>query len=362
MIWIFQFAELVGAAVAGIVYLATSGQVFRDRFEHIRLLRLALGALALVMFGDFVQTHWPAIRELAGFKSPLSGDQEAKPKSPADEPPPKAQPTARSRADEYFAKRIAKPLTQSEERMLLPGHAFKECDDCPEMIVVPAGTFLMGSPPDEASRMSDEGPVHEVTFANQFAVGKYAVTVDEWRACSAAGDCAGDGVGAGPSQSGRRPAAGMRWYDAQSFAAWLSKIVGRPYRLLSEAEWEYMARAGTQTAYWWGNVRDQDRPESNALPSAAHDPNPWGLLQIHSLTYEWLEDCRVPQLSDSYVGAPLDGSAQTGASCKGRVERGGPHRVAFRGWWSPARGPTNFGTRVARNLSPPGREGESISP
>ena len=138
-------------------------------------------------------------------------------------------------------------LTAERERALKPKDAFRECaQDCPEMVVVPAGTFIMGSP--EGGQ--DERP-HQVTFANPFAVSKFEVRFDDWDACVTYGDCphaSDSGWG-----RGRQPLINVSWDDAQRYVAWLSRMTGETYRLLSEAEWEYAARAGTKTVYPWGN-------------------------------------------------------------------------------------------------------------
>jgi hypothetical protein len=146
-------------------------------------------------------------------------------------------------------------LSPDAERALKPGQAFRECaKDCPEMVVVPAGEFIMGSPPTEKDRLPDEGPQHRVAIARPFAVSKYDVTFVDWDACVSVGGCPREGR-AGDVDWGRdtRPVIYVSWDDAQQYVAWLSQMTGKPYRLLSDAEFEYAARAGTQTAYPWGD-------------------------------------------------------------------------------------------------------------
>ena len=132
-----------------------------------------------------------------------------------------------------------------------PGDTFKDCDNCPEMVVVPAGSFMMGSPTSEKFRYKDEGPQHRVTIPRSFAVGKFEVTLAEWDACVSAGGCTRQ-----PSDSGwgrgRRPVIKVSWHDANTYVKWLSRKTGKSYRLLSEAEWEYSARAGTRTPFSTG--------------------------------------------------------------------------------------------------------------
>jgi formylglycine-generating enzyme required for sulfatase activity len=145
------------------------------------------------------------------------------------------------------------PLSPATERALKPKDTFKECANCPEMIVVPAGSFTMGSPANEQGRHSDESPQHTVTFARQFAVGEFALTFDEWDACVADGGCSDYEPSDKSWGRGRRPVINVSRDNATAYLAWLSRKTEKPYRLLTEAEWEYAARAGTTTAYYWGD-------------------------------------------------------------------------------------------------------------
>jgi formylglycine-generating enzyme required for sulfatase activity len=179
------------------------------------------------------------------------------------------------------SSRFPQPLSANEECALKPKDVFKECDGCPDIIVVPAGSFTMGSPKNEPERGDDEAQV-PVRIAKPFAVGRFAVTFDEWDACVADGGCGGYI----PSDQGwgrsRRPAINVSWDDAQNYVAWLSRKTGKTYRLLSEAEREYVTRAGTTTPYWWGssitlkqaNYRDNDRGRTKPVDS--YSPNSWG--------------------------------------------------------------------------------------
>jgi formylglycine-generating enzyme required for sulfatase activity len=151
-----------------------------------------------------------------------------------------------------LASRSAKALSTAEECGLKAKEAFKECDKCPERIVAPAGSFMMGSS-EKRDGTNFEGPQHRVTFGGQFAVGTFAVTFDEWEACVADGGCNGyrpedEGWG-----RGRRPVINVSWNHAKAYAAWLSRKTEKTYRLLSEAEREYVTRAGTTTPFWWGS-------------------------------------------------------------------------------------------------------------
>lgn len=224
-----------------------------------------------------------------------------------------------------------RPLSTSEERALRTGNTFKECEKCPSMVVVPSGSFVMGSPSNEAGRRSVEGPRYTVTFATLFAVGRFAVTFEEWDACAAAGGC----YTYGPNDQGwgrdRRPVINIMWYEAQSYVAWLNKVTGKIYRLLSEAEREYVTRAGTTTTFWWGNSISTNRANYNGTQTYAGEgtgqyrkqtvpvdefaPNPSGLYQVHGNVYEWVEDC----MNASYEGAPKNGSARITGDCSLRV-------------------------------------------
>jgi formylglycine-generating enzyme required for sulfatase activity len=227
------------------------------------------------------------------------------------------------------------PLPAERERALKPKDVFKECANCPEMVVVPAGSFTMGSPANEIERYNHEGPQHVVTFSRQLAVGRFALTFDEWDACAADGGC----KGYKPSDQGwgreRRPVINVSWDDAKEYAAWLSRKTGKTYRLLSEAEREYVTRAGTTTPFWWGSSISTSQANYNGrftygggaqgefrqktLPVDSFQPNPWGLYQVHGNVWNWLEDC----WNESYQGAPSDGSAWTSGDCSKRVVRGG---------------------------------------
>ena len=207
---------------------------------------------------------------------------------------------------------------------------FKECESCPEMIVVPVGQFRMGASENEAGSTPDERPQHLVTLTNSFSVGRFAVTFDEWDACIAAKGCSYR-----PSDQnwgrGKRPVISIRWDDAKEYVGWLSRQTGRPYRLLSEAEREYVTRAGTSTAYWWGDdfsplQANSAYPTDQSEPMAARTvlvdsfaPNPWGFFQVHGNVYDWVEDCG----SESYIDAPSDGAAQMTGNCEVHMLRGG---------------------------------------
>jgi formylglycine-generating enzyme required for sulfatase activity len=263
----------------------------------------------------------------------------------------------------------------------IPGHEFKDCEDCPQMVVVPAGSFAMGSP-DTANvekRLDHEGPQHEVTIPEAFAIGKFEVTrgqyayfVRESGHVSANYCDVWTGVRGGEpvrgkswedpnfAQTDEHPVVCISWNDARAYVGWLAEETDKPYRLLSEAEWEYATRAGTTTQYSfgdspkeicsYGNVPDRtaektaggwywkfvecdDGYGAETAPVGSFLPNAFGLHDVHGNVWEWVQDC----YHDSFEGAPVDGSAWMKDECSGHVVRGGSlsapvyaHRSAFR--------------------------------
>jgi formylglycine-generating enzyme required for sulfatase activity len=262
----------------------------------------------------------------------------------------------------WYAQVRGHVLTIAQERAIKPGDSFKECaQDCPEMVVVPAGSFNMGGPD------AIEQPLHSVTFAMPFAVSKYELTFADWDACVSGGGC----NGYRPAELGwgreRQPVINVNWYDAQRYTAWLSRVTGKIYRLLSEAEYEYATRAGTTTVYPWGDdikLNGQVMANCNGCgskwdhtqpaPVGSFAPNQFGLYDMIGNVWEWVEDC----VHTNYNGAPTDGSAWTaGGNCQGRVVRGGSGRDSPRQLGSAERSAdsadnrmTGVGFRVARTL------------
>ena len=263
-----------------------------------------------------------------------------------------------------------------------PAQAFRDCEECPEMVVVPAGSYMMGSPASEAGRYADESPQHRVTIGYSLAVGVYEVTFAEWDACVSAGGCRGYR----PPDEGRiregRPAINVSWEDAREYVRWLSRKTGEEYRLLSESEWEYAARAGTTTARYWGESVSGQCRYANGRDQLAHpgwakvscsdgsiytaevgvsEPNGFGLHDMLGNVFEWTEDC----WNESYSGAPADGSAWLSGDCGFRVWRGGSFlsdprflRSANRGRYSVRLRLNDLGFRVARTIgSPPSTGG-----
>ncbi|HEY6430352.1 MAG TPA: SUMF1/EgtB/PvdO family nonheme iron enzyme [Acetobacteraceae bacterium] len=199
---------------------------------------------------------------------------------------------------------------------------FRDCSDCPTMQTLPAGEFEMGSNADPSER-----PIHGVRI-RPFAIANYEVSVAEWQACVDAGGCSYKPA-APDTDPEKRPMTNLSWDDAKQYVAWLAKKTGKPYRLPSEAEWEYAARAGTRTRYSWGEelkpgqadcqgcgpVHDRARPtDLGSFPA-----NPWGLFDMEGNVAEWVEDC----WHAYYRGAPTDGAAWSAPNCTSHVLRGG---------------------------------------
>jgi len=201
------------------------------------------------------------------------------------------------------SSRAPQPLSKAEECALKPKDVFKECDKCPEMVVVPAGSFTMGSPENEEYHQKDESPQHRVTFSQPFAVGRFSVTFDDWDACAADGGCNNYKPSDQGWGRGTRPVIHVSWDDAKAYVVWLSRKSGKSYRLLSEAEREYVTRAGTTTPFWWGSSISTSQANYNrqkTMPVDGFQPNPWGLYQVHGNVYDWVEDC----YHDTYNGGP----------------------------------------------------------
>jgi formylglycine-generating enzyme required for sulfatase activity len=271
---------------------------------------------------------------------------------------------------------------------------FRDCADCPEMVIVPPGEFTMGSPAAEEGRFDDEGPQHRVTIAKPFAVSKYPVTRAAYAAFAKEKDPQAEGCMAmtdegwkedkalgwrspGFAQDDDHPVVCISWNAAQAYVKWLSVLTDHQYRFLSEAEFEYAARAGATTPYPWGDDASEACKHANGFdlsakrghpdwasmecddgyaqtsPVGAFPANAFGLYGMTGNVFQWTEDC----FAEGYDGAPDDGSARTGGDCNIRVIRGGSWLNSAKGLRpalrdrDPATGAyTNIGIRLARDL------------
>jgi formylglycine-generating enzyme required for sulfatase activity len=296
---------------------------------------------------------------------------------------------------------ISKHLSENTVASPPRGVAFKDCVECPEMVALAAGEFMMGSPASESGHEDVEGPPRRVRITNRFAVGKFEVTVDQFSSFvtetgMAVSELCRELVGVDHSNPtwdleeasfrhpgftivGSQPAVCVSWLEAQGYATWLQRRTGRPYRLATEAEWEYAARAGTQTSYSFGDDetmlcayakfadlgsryawRDACRSDMVAYgpaPVGSLKPNPWGLFDMHGNAWEWVQDCWTPNASET----PTDGSAFTRPNgCEEGVIRGGSFASGSRRVRSAMRAPSpvaahnyNTGFRVALSLGSP---------
>ena len=251
--------------------------------------------------------------------------------------------------------------------------SLRDCDECPEMVMIPPGRVSIGSPLNEGDRISDEGPVQKI-LVKSFAVSKYEITFKDWEVCVSEGGCnehVPEDYGWGRDN---RPVVDVSWQDAKAYVSWLSQKTGQTYRLLTEAEWEYVARAGTRTRYWWGEdstyeeickyANSADQAIKTRYPgwkghAPCHDQyvytspvgsftsNPFGLFDILGNVWEWVDDC----WRDTYAQSLPEGP------CEQRVLRGGSWsftptylRSARRFWSSDDTRSNNYGIRVGRNL------------
>jgi formylglycine-generating enzyme required for sulfatase activity len=270
--------------------------------------------------------------------------------------------------EQYYWRVMMRPrvltVAQEKEKAAKSGSEFTECATaCPTMVVVPAGKFTMGSPVRERDRAESEGPQHEVTIAKVFAVGRTEVTFAEWDACVSAGACAN--VSDNTWGRGNQPVINVSWDDAKGYIAWLSRVTGKEYRLLTEAEWEYAARAGATTVYSWGNEIGKDNGNCSrcgskwdlklTAPVGSFKANAFGLYDMHGNVWEWCEDV----WHNNYDGAPVDGTAWVqGGDAGTSVVRGGSWnngpsnlRAASRFGYSSDERYGNIGFRLARTLS-----------
>ena len=282
-----------------------------------------------------------------------------------------AEEAARKKAVEEEERRRAEEEAARKREAMRPGRVFRDCPECPQMVVVPAGSFTMGSPSWEEYRSDNEGPQHRVTIAAPFAVGKYEVTFAEWDTCVAAGGCNGYRPNDRGWGRGRQPVINVSWVDAKAYVRWLSRKTGAHYRLLSEAEWEYAARAGTTGPFHFGSTISTDQANyhgfgtrtdgsgrknvyrKRTVPVGSFPANAFGLHDVHGNVCEWVEDC----YHHGYAGAPTDGSAWIPYDCSTRIYRGGSWdqtyrylRSAYNNGDSTSR--NYIGFRVARTLVP----------
>ncbi len=376
MVWLVLFSTAVGSG-NGHAQQGGAQQLFFDAFELRKAGKLDAAAAKFEQGLKVEPDNAPANYYLGETYLALGKKDQARARFDASlkaDPNSPVAPQAKRRLAELSGKGTA----SAAPRYPKPGTEFQDCDVCPAMVVIPAGSFVMGSPPSEAGRDNNEGPAHEVTLAKPFALGKYEVTFNEWDACARAGDCGQ--VGDEGWGRGRQPVINVTWEEAVGFTEWLSEKTGKGYRLPSEAEWEYAARAGSQKPRFWGTSTDRacqfanvydwsgetkyssrypwpafacDDGYPDTAPVGSFRPNAFGLYDMLGNVWEWTEDC----YDESYAGAPADGSASHRGDCGRRVNRGGSWdssplfvRSASRGWYPVSARNGAPGFRVARTL------------
>jgi formylglycine-generating enzyme required for sulfatase activity/class 3 adenylate cyclase len=275
-----------------------------------RFVRVALPVFGLCAF-TFIAGLFFATRNFSGPAPIATATAPLAPEPAASGPMPAPSPPATQLAVAAPPVAVQPPVTQPSS------NAIRDCSRCPEMVKVPGGTFNMGSNEDFS-----EKPVHQAAVL-PFAISRGPVTVGEWRACLADRSCVLE-----PTGADELPVQNVSWDDAQQYVAWLAQTTSKPYRLPNEAEWEYAARAGTTTPYWWGakltsgfaNCKGCGEPyePSKPIKVGAFKPNPFGLHDMGGNIEEWVSDCWHP----NYHGAPRTGSWDA-ANCRERVLRGG---------------------------------------
>ncbi len=246
------------------------------------------------------------------------------------------------------ARRPPQLASRGDAASPLPG--MRDCTQCPELVTIPEGVMRMGSNRDPSER-----PIRPVTV-KPFVMSRYPVTVGQWRECVRAGGCPDLGGG-----DDRRPVNNVSADDAARYVAWLSKATGRSYRLPSEAEWEYAARAGTETRYWWGEEFSEDHAacrkcgasHADPLPVGQFKPNAFGLFDMTGSVGQWVSDC----WHRDYRGAPRDASSWGPGRCREQVVRGGSwtsdpadQTVTSRSFYDPSVRHPSYGLRVVRGL------------
>ncbi|MCP3870967.1 MAG: SUMF1/EgtB/PvdO family nonheme iron enzyme [Gammaproteobacteria bacterium] len=274
-----------------------------------------------------------------------------------------------------------------------PGQLLKDCNQCPELVVIAPGSFIRGSPTTDSERLPGESPQHNVSISYSMAVGRYEVTLEEFEAFTKDTGHRASGCtvynktwvsekdkswkNPGYEQSGQHPATCIAWDDTQAYTKWLSEKTGQTYRLLSSSEWEYVARAGNPAPRPWGdnstqacvygNVADTTAEQQyngwkvhdcrdrfiHTAPVGTFQPNGFSVYDTLGNAFEWVEDC----WTEGYEGVPVDGSPQTAGNCSNRILRGGSWfsmprfvRPAFRNHFKPDSRSSTFGFRVARVL------------
>lgn len=332
-------------------------EAYLETYPKGRFAGLAKGRLERLKAAAPTVTPKPAPTE-----SPRATPATSKPVEPARRPPAapartEAAPSASPPPATAAPSPSPPPSPSPAAVAATPASEIKDCPTCPVLVSLPGGAYTMGSDSGDLS----ERPAHNVSIGKRFAIGKYEVTVEQWNACAEAGACPRIATLANAIKNS--PARDVSWEDAQTYVKWLSKTTGKPYRLPTEVEWEYAARGGTSTRFWWGAqlqngkaaCKDCGPPWQKEAPSpvGSYASNPFGLYDVNGNVWEWVSDC----WHSSYKGAPADARAWDEANCRVRVIRGGswldgadymPSSTRFR--YDASVRYTQNGFRIARDI------------
>lgn len=311
-------AIMIAGAVAAIAATGVAAYFMTRAKDPEAQAAASIGATTAKADADEASLPAEAAIESAPAPVTLPGEPPSEPAvdAIADSGAPLAEEPAGSASAEQLAEATPAPVapTKPSTPAVPAGNTARDCDSCPLMASLPGGVFIMGSPEGEPGRNPYEGPQHEVAI-KAFRIGVYEVTVGEWGQCVAAGTCA-----AKPGSDQNMPVLRVSWNEAKAYARWLSGKTGKSYRLPTETEWEYAARAGTTGAWHWGDRFDATKlARVEVRPVGSFDPNPFGLHDMLSNAREWVEDC----YANNFTETPRDGSAARNGDCSVRVVRGG---------------------------------------
>ncbi len=372
-----SLAMVVVAMCAMVGALGQEGEEILTNADIVTLMEAGVSASAIVTVIESRRTEFDTtVAQLAAL-SRVGVDStviEAMTRASAAARPPLSAPQSGAAAAYSSGSSAPSPVPQPGSAQTAPralarqaGETFSDVlstgGQGPEMVVIPAGRFRMGCV-SGVECFDREQPVHDVTIPRAFAVSKYEVTFEDYDRFTYPNRVDDEGWG-----RGRRSVINVSWDDAQEYVAWLSRQTGQSYRLLSEAEWEYVARAGTSTMYSWGNAIGNNRANcynwedrercgdqwENTAPAGSFPANGFDVYDMHGNVAEWVEDC----WNESYAGAPSDGSAWLSGDCSQRMLRSGawdrlPRNLSSASRFRATTGNrlTNVGFRVARTITP----------
>ncbi len=334
------------------LFVLSSGLLFNKKFRDNAFLVVMAGLLAVIstyFLGEQMQERSQQAVEAIKHLIKYAGELKSSTAGQAEH--------ENRRDTQISIKKPSKTQKTPEASAVATSAAFiLDCDECPPLVPIPSGQYRIGSEKGEPGHEVTEEPITPISIAKSFAIGQYKVTFAQWDACAAAGGCKYKPDDAGWGR-GDRPVLNVSWDDTHDYISWLRTITKKHYRLPSEAEWEYAARAGSQGAYFWGEGVSPSQANYNnpngTVPVGMYQKNKFGLYQVHGNLGEWVEDC----WRENHYKIPNDGTAYKPADCENHVVRGGywafgPERIraASRGSGERAARTRLFGFRVARDL------------